>query len=605
MCLAAAAQGREIDHILDRAYVEDPKGELTLTQVQAAPAIPFQGILARGYTPATYWVRLTLRKPVDETQLVLRVRPQFLDEIVLFEPAPSASPRRGGDTHYDSRNEIISANHTFVITPVADAAVYWLRVRTTSSLIVEVSAMTRSGFERADGLNLLFYHIYLALLLVTLMWAGALLLVKYEGILVAYFVCQSVALLHLWFAAGLARFWWHGLLSAPALSHLTNLCIFLMPMAGLWFHQTLLRQHWAHRHLTRLLQGLMALPLLSFLLLALGKEQSALQFNMVVVLASSATLFAAALSVPAGIRQRKAVACLPKWVLVAYYSLFMAHIAQHAFQMLFHTPVTAWVFYASFSHALLAGIAMLVLLQWRFLISRRLANRRVNKMNLIRASLATERLRRSEQEQLISMLAHQLKTPLSVLRLSVTAPLPSPQLAQQASQAILDMNRIIEHCTRWVELEEHKPVLQKTALEVAVEVQIVIDQLDAAGRVQLQGPSGSIQTDPGLFRVVMTNLIENALKYGDQTAPVQVRFSLHSHRGRPGIRWEVANPAGSAGAPDPDQVFKKFYRSAGAQRQSGSGLGLFLVRKITEQLGGYAEYDPAESQIRFRVWLPA
>lgn len=71
-------------------------------------------------------------------------------------------------------------------------------------------------------------------------------------------------------------------------------------------------------------------------------------------------------------------------------------------------------------------------------------------------------------------------------------------------------------------------------------------------------------------------------------------------------RWalEVANEAGPAGWPDADKVFEKYYRSPHARRQTGSGLGLYLVRHLMHALGGLIDYAPSQDRIRFILYLP-
>jgi signal transduction histidine kinase len=51
-------------------------------------------------------------------------------------------------------------------------------------------------------------------------------------------------------------------------------------------------------------------------------------------------------------------------------------------------------------------------------------------------------------------------------------------------------------------------------------------------------------------------------------------------------------------------VFDKYYRSANAKRQSGSGLGLFLVKSLLELMHGRVTYTPLKQRVRFEVWLP-
>jgi signal transduction histidine kinase len=66
----------------------------------------------------------------------------------------------------------------------------------------------------------------------------------------------------------------------------------------------------------------------------------------------------------------------------------------------------------------------------------------------------------------------------------------------------------------------------------------------------------------------------------------------------------VENTVGSAGFPEADKVFDKYYRGAAAQRQSGSGLGLFLVKSLLALMRGKIVYTPLSERVRFEMWLP-
>jgi signal transduction histidine kinase len=51
-------------------------------------------------------------------------------------------------------------------------------------------------------------------------------------------------------------------------------------------------------------------------------------------------------------------------------------------------------------------------------------------------------------------------------------------------------------------------------------------------------------------------------------------------------------------------LFEKYYRSPQAQRQSGTGLGLYLVRHLVQLLGGSIRCEPDEAYVSFLVRIP-
>jgi signal transduction histidine kinase len=66
----------------------------------------------------------------------------------------------------------------------------------------------------------------------------------------------------------------------------------------------------------------------------------------------------------------------------------------------------------------------------------------------------------------------------------------------------------------------------------------------------------------------------------------------------------ISNLPNIAGMPSSDLVFDKFYRNSNAQHISGSGLGLYLVKALTEMLNGSIAYEPENGWVKFILWLP-
>ena len=115
-----------------------------------------------------------------------------------------------------------------------------------------------------------------------------------------------------------------------------------------------------------------------------------------------------------------------------------------------------------------------------------------------------------------------------------------------------------------------------------------------------------IQTDRQLLFVVLSNLLENACKYAAADSLILLHLKAQEPSPEtPGqVRIEISNLPGLAGWPDADKVFDKYYRSPQARRQAGTGLGLFLVHKLMQTLGGHAVYAPDSVHVRFVLQLP-
>jgi signal transduction histidine kinase len=113
-----------------------------------------------------------------------------------------------------------------------------------------------------------------------------------------------------------------------------------------------------------------------------------------------------------------------------------------------------------------------------------------------------------------------------------------------------------------------------------------------------------LKSDQQLLFIVISNLLENACKYSAPETPIRVE-ALPATPTTPQLQLVISNTVGRAGWPDKDKLFSKYYRTPGAQRQAGTGLGLFLVRNLLLKLGGQVYFAPQGEEVRFVVLLPS
>ena len=83
-------------------------------------------------------------------------------------------------------------------------------------------------------------------------------------------------------------------------------------------------------------------------------------------------------------------------------------------------------------------------------------------------------------------------------------------------------------------------------------------------------------------RQIMINLISNAVKYSREGGKVLV--SLDDADGR--VEFSVKDRGCGISNEEIDRIFDKFYRASGSEREKGAGLGLYIVRLLTEAMGG-------------------
>jgi signal transduction histidine kinase len=123
---------------------------------------------------------------------------------------------------------------------------------------------------------------------------------------------------------------------------------------------------------------------------------------------------------------------------------------------------------------------------------------------------------------------------------------------------------------------------------------------DPDGRVVLMAPGSAVAPiDPTFLRISVGNLVRNALLYSEEGEVFvevadeggEVRVSVTD--GGPGIR-----PSERAA------IFQEFSRGAASSGRPGSGLGLFITRRLVEALGGRIVVDLGERGAAFHISLP-
>ena len=209
---------------------------------------------------------------------------------------------------------------------------------------------------------------------------------------------------------------------------------------------------------------------------------------------------------------------------------------------------------------------------------------------------------RQEKERFISMLTHELKTPLSVLKLAYESG-DVIKTDKHVEGALKDINDVIDRCALEDKLENQgfKLLIERHSLKRIVYQKI--SEYENADRFKLTIEGDLwIESDLNLLRIILGNLLDNAIKYGDENSPILINSRTENQN----IKFTISNTIGEVGAPDEERLFTKYYRSEKAHKNTGSGLGLYLVSNLAKLLKGEAKYFLSSDQklITFELTLP-
>jgi len=232
---------------------------------------------------------------------------------------------------------------------------------------------------------------------------------------------------------------------------------------------------------------------------------------------------------------------------------------------------------------------------------RQVVTTQEREVKLAQLKAEHERIARAEQSKLLAMINHEVKTPMAVLKLML-----ADQPIQAKAEAQVDaVVTLIERCLLLDQLSDLKDQLSKESFDPQTVVQQCVSKTGAHRRIQWRvGTPVRLLGDPVLFGVMVSNLLDNALKYSPPESLIDVELRDIKQAGRACIGLAVTNQQGRAGLPDPQRVFDKYYRADSARHVSGTGLGLYLVRSIAQWLGGEVTCKPVSSSVRFEICIP-
>jgi signal transduction histidine kinase len=220
---------------------------------------------------------------------------------------------------------------------------------------------------------------------------------------------------------------------------------------------------------------------------------------------------------------------------------------------------------------------------------------------------------------LIDMLTHELKNPLATMRMAAGSlrrslgKLTTEQSTDSADridsmvQAINNMNTVIERCVQVDQLDQKGFSPKFEDIDISQVVHTVLANQPEVQRLVFDPPSSPLifRTDPNLFAIILTNLLDNAVKYSEPESRIILELerieALGVYPGR--LTMRVSNTVSQYGIPDSASLFSRYYRGPYAHEKSGTGLGLYLVKSLCKILGGSIRFEHNEGLVHFTVQL--
>ncbi|HVX24201.1 MAG TPA: PAS domain-containing sensor histidine kinase [Candidatus Saccharimonadales bacterium] len=215
------------------------------------------------------------------------------------------------------------------------------------------------------------------------------------------------------------------------------------------------------------------------------------------------------------------------------------------------------------------------------------------------------------KSEFISLASHQLRTPLSSIKTyshmlidGYMGPLTPEQ--KRSLRTIIGatnrMNELISTLLNITRIESGtiavapKSVrVDKLAEEVIKELSLMASERSINLTLERRGRGNpAIKTDSLILKEIMVNLVSNAIKY----TPEQGKVRLIVRPRTKDVQVEVIDTGWGIPKQDQEQIFSKFFRAPNIVKRetTGTGLGLYMVKGLLEELGGDISFNSEEGQ---------
>ena len=237
-------------------------------------------------------------------------------------------------------------------------------------------------------------------------------------------------------------------------------------------------------------------------------------------------------------------------------------------------------------------------------------------------ALEENRVLRGEMEQeekktktLVTDVSHQLKTPLASLKMcyeiadtSNFTPKEQQAFLIQGRQEVDKLEGLLNSLVQVSRLEAGMIQIKRTQVSLQKILQDAVNSVymkayEKGIDVSVVGSeAGDVYLDPHWTQEALVNILDNGVKYSAQGTAIEIRIQrMVSH-----YLLEIEDEGMGIQREERNRIFQRFYRgrSKAVQETEGSGVGLYLTRKILEAQGGTICVRPGKRGSLFQVTVP-
>ncbi len=205
------------------------------------------------------------------------------------------------------------------------------------------------------------------------------------------------------------------------------------------------------------------------------------------------------------------------------------------------------------------------------------------------------------EKQFTSDVSHELRTPMSVITAQCDYTLEKDRTPEEYREALTTirrqagkLSRMISEMLMFTRLERKSEVYQLSTVDLSTLTEDLCGDLalieDKNIRLEAEiAPALKVRGNEDLLSRLITNLVTNAYRYGNENGSIRVSLTAKDGQGR----LSVADDGVGIPPEEQEKIFHRFYQTDASRSGAGSGLGLAMAREIAQFHGGTLTVESA------------
>jgi signal transduction histidine kinase len=601
---------------LDTAFHHDEVSNRTLEAAQLLDFKPYQGELRLGFVKGETWIRLQIHanaskvdaaQTTPEERLVLRVGPYSLDQLEFYvEENGQWVAQQGGDLFIKSWKNCPDDLYCFSFDgPKSSPVTAFLKIKTDTVRVVNTALVSSDEvMPNAIG-RIQQMTASLTLGVAVLVLSLVFLLLERSVLLHVFCWLQASAVFMIAANSGLLA-QWLPMLTAETVNHMSNLGQVIRVPFVILLGWAALRACSPATFYPKAVVALLMVCGMNLLWLVTGHTDSALKINFVVMWVNSIVQLWGVLSsqnFPPKLRT----------ILLTGWSLFLVLATLGVFATYGFSDVLEQItVFQSTGDWRLNGVPIGMAVFW--VVATEKSNRKIEKLKELQgfqmeaAQSKAHQENLKERRELIDMLTHELKTPLSTIKFALASLKmaakeqgDSIERVQRIDASVNRMDAMIEHVALSNKIERHDVRDSAETISAQELMNVVMQEYQDADRFELSIQQGaSFLADPHFLALIVENLVSNAVKYSTDG---KIKITIDNEV--PAITsFRISNRVAHERLPDENRLFERYYRHPSFQNSPGMGIGLSLVNSAAQKMGATVRYLQIDQDVIFEVRFP-